>query len=126
VAHYYASTDLQSHLSLAKDSVVDSTVRNTYVTWRFQKSWKPLHVVDAEGCYFYDSGQKRYLDFSSQLICSNLGHKNKAVIDAICDQARKLPYISPAFTCDVRGELSDLLLQVLPEGLGKFFYSTSG
>src|SRR5207253_11123419 len=66
------------------------------------------------------------LDFSSQLICSNLGHKNKAVIDAICDQARKLPYISPAFTCDVRGELSDLLLQVLPEGLGNFFYSTSG
>ena len=109
------------------DSAVDSTVKYTYGTWRFQKSWKnPLHVVDAEGCYFYDSGNKRYLDFSSQLICANLGHKNKAVIDAICEQARKLAYISPAFTCDVRGKLSEELLQVLPEGLTKFFYSTSG
>ncbi len=109
------------------DAVVDSTVKHTYGTWRYQKSWKnPLHIVDAEGCYFYDAGNKRYLDFSSQLICANLGHKNKAVIDAICEQARKLPYISPAFTTDVRGKLSEQLLQVLPEGLTKFFYSTSG
>jgi taurine--2-oxoglutarate transaminase len=59
-------------------------------------------------------------------MCCNLGHKNKAVIDAICNQARSLPYIAPSFTCDVRAELSKLLLEVLPKGLEKFFYSTSG
>jgi len=108
------------------DPVVETTTQNTYGTWRFQKGWKPLHIVDAEGCYFTDINGKRYLDFSSQLMCSNLGHKNKAVIEAICDQARKLPYIAPSFTCDARADLSKLLLEVFPRGLEKFFFTTSG
>ncbi len=41
-------------------------------TWRFQKSWKPLHIIDAEGCWFTDGAGRRYLDFSSQLMCVNL------------------------------------------------------
>jgi taurine---2-oxoglutarate transaminase len=108
------------------DQVVETTSQNTYGTWRFQKGWKPLHIVDAEGCYFTDVDGKRYLDFSSQLMCSNLGHKNRAVIDAICEQARKLPFIAPSFTCDARADLTKLLLEVFPPGLEKFFYTTSG
>ena len=108
------------------DEVLDLTVRHTYGTWRYQRGWKPLHIVDAEGCYFLDAAGKKYLDFSSQLMCSNLGHKNKAVIDAICKQAKELPYISPGFTTTVRAELSKSLLKLLPEGLEKFFFTTSG
>ena len=112
---------------LAKgQGTAEITRKYTFGTWRYQRGWNPLHVVDAEGCYFFDSAGKKYLDFSSQLMCCNLGHKNKAVIEAICDQARALPFIAPSFTCDVRAELSKLLLQVLPKGLEKFFYSTSG
>jgi taurine--2-oxoglutarate transaminase len=110
----------------AAEDIVGTTTRHTYGTWRLQRGWKPLHVVDAEGCFFIDAAGKRYLDFSSQLICSNLGHKNQAVIDAICDQARRLPYIGPGFTCDVRAELTRVLLEVFPQGLTKFFYGTSG
>ena len=65
--------------SLTSAQVVESTKKLNYGTWRFQKSWNPLHVVDAEGCYFIDANGKRYLDFSSQLMCVNLGHKNPAV-----------------------------------------------
>ncbi len=110
----------------AKSKVVESTKKLTYGTWRYQKNWKPLHIVDAKGCYFFDSDGGKYLDFSSQLMCSNLGHKNKAVIDAICRQAEQLAYIAPTFTTTPRAELSELLLEVLPEGLEKFFYTTSG
>jgi taurine--2-oxoglutarate transaminase len=85
-----------------------------------------MHIVDAEGCYFTDANGKRYFDFSSQLMCSNLGHKNAAVIEAIAEQARKLPYIMPGYATDTRVELSRLLLEVLPEGLTKFFFNTSG
>lgn len=113
-------------MSTPSDPIVEATAKNTYGTWRYQKGWKPLRIVDAEGCYFYDAKGRKYLDFSSQLICANLGHKNKAVIEAICEQARKLPYIGPAFTCDVRANLSEELLKVLPAGLTKFFFSTSG
>jgi taurine---2-oxoglutarate transaminase len=68
----------------------------------------------------------RYLDLSSQLMCVNLGHKNPAVIAAIAEQAETLAYASPAFATEARAELSKLLLDVLPSGLTKFFFTTSG
>jgi taurine--2-oxoglutarate transaminase len=112
--------------SLSSQEISSWTRKLNYGTWRFQKSWSPLHVVDAEGCFFIDSEGKRYLDFSSQLMCVNLGHKNPAVIAAIEAQARALPYIAPSYATDVRAELSRLLLDVLPKGLEKFFFTTSG
>lgn len=111
---------------LSSQDVVRWTRELNYGTWRFQKTWNPLHVVDAEGCYFIDVNGRRYLDFSSQLMCVNLGHKNPAVIRAIQEQARTLPYIAPAYATDVRVELSRLLVDVLPRGLTKFFFTTSG
>jgi taurine--2-oxoglutarate transaminase len=111
---------------LTSQEVTDLTARLTYGTWRFQKGWKPIHVVDAEGCYFTDGNGKKYLDFSSQLMCVTLGHKNPAVIKAIEEQAHTLPYIAPGFATDIRAALSQLLLEVLPDGLEKFFFATSG
>ena len=111
---------------LSSHEIVELTAKYTYGTWRKQKGWKPLHIVDAEGCYFTDGSGKRYLDFSSQLMCSTLGHKNQAVIKSIGDQAQKLAYVAPGFATDVRVELSKLLLEVLPAGLEKFFFTTSG
>ncbi|HAV23002.1 MAG: aminotransferase [Ignavibacteria bacterium RIFCSPLOWO2_02_FULL_55_14] len=111
---------------MTSDEVVSLTSRLTYGTWRFQKGWKPLHIVDAEGCYFTDAAGKKYLDFSSQLMCSTLGHKNRAVIEAIKRQAEELAYVAPGFATSVRAELSRLLLDVLPRGLEKFFFTTSG
>ena len=73
-----------------------------------------------------DAAGRSYLDFSSQLMCSNLGHKNKAIIVAICEQARKLPYVAPAFTTKPRAQLSRALLEIMPRGLEKFFFATSG
>jgi taurine---2-oxoglutarate transaminase len=106
--------------------IIETTRKYNYGTWRFQKSWNPLHIVDAEGCYFTDASGKRYLDFSSQLMCVNLGHKNPAVIRAIEEQARALPYIAPGYATEARANLSRLLLEVLPKGLEKFFFTTSG
>src|SRR5579884_1855306 len=99
------------------DEVQRVTREHTYGTWRKQKGWMPLNVVDARGSYFFDSSGKGYLDLSSQLMCSNLGHKNEAVMKAIAEQAMKLPYVSPSFTCEVRAKATEALLQVFPEGL---------
>jgi len=111
---------------LTSREIIDLTARYTYGTWRFQKGWQPLHVVDAQGCHFFDFSGKKYLDFSAQLMCVSLGHKNAAVIAAIEEQARKLPYIAPGYATEVRAELSRSLLEVLPRGLEKFFFATSG
>ncbi|MGP8188288.1 MAG: aspartate aminotransferase family protein, partial [Terracidiphilus sp.] len=85
-----------------------------------------LHVADAEGCWFIDGAGKRYLDFSSQLMCVNLGYKNPRVVEAIAEQARELAYIMPSYATTSRAKLSAKLLEVLPEGLNKFFFCTSG
>ena len=71
--------------TLSSEQITTITRQNNYGTWRFQKTWKPLHIADAEGCWFTDGAGKRYLDFSSQLMCVNLGHKNPAVIEAIAE-----------------------------------------
>jgi taurine--2-oxoglutarate transaminase len=112
--------------TLSSSEISELTRKLNYGTWKVQKSWLPLHIADAEGCYFIDGNGKRYLDLSSQLMCLNLGHKNPAVIEAIAAQARSLPYIAPSYATEARVELSELLLEVLPKGLEKFFFTTSG
>ncbi len=119
-------TFVPAQTKLSTQQVVELTRQLNYGTWRFQKSWNPMHIADAEGCYFTDGHGKRYLDLSSQLMCVNLGHKNSAVIAAIAEQAQNLAYASPAYATDARAELSQLLLEVLPQGLTKFFFTTSG
>lgn len=100
---------------------------HTFGTWNFQKSWKtPMMVTDAEGVYFYDDKGKIYLDLSSQLMCSNLGHKNQAIIEAIVRQAEKLPYASPTFTTQAVEDAIEALKGIMPAGLSKFLFSTSG
>ena len=102
-------------------------IDHTYGTWRAQKAWKsPLFITKAEGAYFWDHTGKRYLDFSSQLMCSNLGHGNKAIINAICEQAQKLPYVAPGFIEESKAKAVQALLEVMPENLEMFFFSTSG
>src|SRR5580658_3045436 len=111
---------------LSSSQITDLTSRYTYGTWRRQKGWAPLPIVDAEDCHFVDAEGKRYLDFSAQLMCVTLGHKNRAVVEAIREQARKLAFIGPGFATEVRAELSQRLVEVLPPGLEKFFFTTSG
>jgi taurine--2-oxoglutarate transaminase len=116
----------EREMSKVEQKIKDLT-RHTYGTWRRQELWKqPLLIEDAEGAYMYDADGKRYMDFSSQLMCSNLGHKNKPVVEAIVKQAEKLPYIAPGFTTQAAVEAVNALRSVMPENLECFFFSTSG
>ena len=112
--------------TLTSEEITSITRETNYGTWRFQKTWKPLHVADAEGCWFTDGAGKRYLDFSSQLMCVNLGHKNPRVVESIAEQARELAYVAPGYATEARARLSQKLKEVLPAGLSKFFFATSG
>src|ERR1700740_2406203 len=110
---------------LTSEQVSATTRQTNYGTWRFQKTWKPLHIVDAEGCWFTDGAGKRYLDFSSQLMCVNLGHKNARVVEAIAEQAREPAFVGPVYATAARARLSAKLIEVFPEGIKNFFFATS-
>ncbi|MCC7071125.1 MAG: aminotransferase class III-fold pyridoxal phosphate-dependent enzyme [Deltaproteobacteria bacterium] len=107
-------------------STSEIVAKYTYGTWRPQKGWKPMTIAKAEGTCFWDDKGKRYLDMSAQLMCSNLGHQNPAVVEAICQQAKTLCFAAPGFATEVRAKLATKLLEVVPKGIEKFFFATSG
>jgi taurine--2-oxoglutarate transaminase len=120
------SSEVEKSSAMTSAEVVQITKDTNYGTWRFQKGWNPIHIVDSKDCTITDANGKQYLDFASQLMCMNLGHKNQAVIDSITKQAQELAYAMPGYATTARAELSKLLLEVLPKGLNKFFFTTSG
>jgi taurine---2-oxoglutarate transaminase len=108
-------------------AMIAEIVQHTYGSWRKQAQWKsPMLILDADGVYMYDANGKRYIDFSSQLMCTNLGHKNHAVVEAIIKQAERLPYVAPGFTTEIVASAVEALLSVMPAELNRFFFSTSG
>ncbi|MCW3978945.1 MAG: aminotransferase class III-fold pyridoxal phosphate-dependent enzyme, partial [Candidatus Bathyarchaeota archaeon] len=103
-----------------------TTRKYVFGTWRYQKTWNPKVITRAEGARFFDADGKQYLDFSSQLVCSNLGHGNERVKAAIADQAKKLSYIAPGFTTEAAARLGKKLAEVTPGDLCKSYFSLGG
>jgi taurine---2-oxoglutarate transaminase len=83
-------------------------------------------IARGEDSTIWTDDGRAILDFSSQLVATNLGHSNHAVQEAIARQARELPYAAPSFATLARAELSAELRRVMPAGLERYFFSTSG
>jgi taurine--2-oxoglutarate transaminase len=95
-------------------------------TWSYQKEVSPTEVVDTDGVRFTTADGEEYIDFSSQLMCSNLGHSADKVVDAVEEQMREAPYVAPNYTTENRAKLGKKLAEVTPGDLSKTFFSTSG
>lgn len=70
--------------------------------------------------------RRRYLDFSSQLVFTNLGHQHPRIVAAIKDQADRLCTLAPGLASDVRGEAARLIVDVAPANLGHVLFTTGG
>jgi taurine---2-oxoglutarate transaminase len=104
----------------------ESCSKHTIWSWSAQKAVDPLVMAKAQGIYFWDDKGKRYTDFNSQLMCTNIGHQHPKVIQAIKDQADELCFASPAMATRVRSELGPILAKHTPENLNKFFFTLGG
>ncbi len=104
------------------DEVVENDRRYVLHSWSNQSTIAPLPIAGAEGCWFWDYDGKRYLDFSSQLINSNIGHQHPRVVRAIQEQASHLCFVAPSFANDKRGALGKLLAEVTPGDLTMSFW----
>jgi taurine--2-oxoglutarate transaminase len=58
--------------------------------WVAQTPRKVPAFVSGEGSYLVDHTGRRYLDFSSQLVFTSVGHKHPKVVSAIKEQADRL------------------------------------
>ncbi|MDR0827303.1 MAG: aminotransferase class III-fold pyridoxal phosphate-dependent enzyme [Desulfovibrio sp.] len=95
-------------------------------SWSKQRGLNPIVVEKAEGIYLWDPSGKRYSDMSSQLVNMNLGHGNRAIIEAIKKQADVYCFIAPSYGSEARGELAKLLISLLPDNFGKIFFTNGG
>ncbi|MDF2800980.1 MAG: Adenosylmethionine-8-amino-7-oxononanoate aminotransferase [Anaerocolumna sp.] len=95
-------------------------------SWSKQKGLNPIPIEKAEGIYMWDYDGKRYTDMSSQLVNLNVGHGNKEIAQAIKEQADKYCYISPSYGSEPRAELAKMLIERLPDNMGKIFFTNGG
>jgi taurine--2-oxoglutarate transaminase len=99
---------------------------HVFHSWSAQGALSPLAVAGAEGSYFWDFDGKRYLDFSSQLVNTNIGHQHPKVTAAIAAQAQKLTTIAPQHANEARGEAATRLAALAPDGMEKVFFTNGG
>ncbi|MFX4262324.1 acetylornithine transaminase [Pelotomaculum propionicicum] len=83
-----------------------------------------LAPVDGDGAQLWDADGKEYLDFVSGIAVNALGHCNLAVVDAICDQAKKLIHCSNLYYIEPQVLLAKMLVE--NSVMDKVFFCNSG
>jgi len=107
----------------------DSAENHAMNTWGPTRPLGSAIVVDhAEGVYVYDKKGKKYLDWTSQAICSNLGHTvPPAVKAAINTQLDKMPMVYGGIgATEVRLRLAQLMSEVCPGDINGFVFPCGG
>ncbi|WP_217356478.1 aminotransferase class III-fold pyridoxal phosphate-dependent enzyme [Ruegeria arenilitoris] len=101
--------------------------RHFMMPWSLQTAHSPPVFVGGHGCYLHDESGKRYFDFSSGWMCSNLGHQNEAINAAISRQLEKLCYAPPYLTTDIRAQFAQRLCNLVDlEGPTRVHFTTGG
>jgi len=85
-------------------------------------------IERADGVRCWDTEGNAYFDAASQQTSNTLGHGQKDIIDAICEQVKKLQF------AHLLGRQSNVpiieyardLAQVVPPGLGHFYFTCGG
>ena len=95
-------------------------------SWSTQGHLNPLVIAGGEGCTLWDYDGRQYLDFSSQLVNTNIGHQHPRVIAAIQEQAATLVTVAPATANLMRGEAAKRILSHAPANFSKVFFTNAG
>ncbi len=112
--------------TLTGEEIVELCRRHTIFEWSVQSKVDPIPVERAEGVYFWTPEGKRFIDFNSQLMCTNIGHSHPKVVKAIQDQAAKLAYANPFMATEPRALLGRKLSQITPGDIDTFFFTNGG
>src|ERR687896_778547 len=112
--------------SMTGDEMVALTKRHTLFEWSAQSKVDPIPVAGAKGVYFWTPEGKRFLDFNSQLMCTNIGHGHPKVVAAIKEQAETLAYANPFMATEPRARLGAKLAEIAPGDIDTFFFTNGG
>ena len=99
---------------------------HVFHSWSAQASLNPTPIAGGLGCTIWDYEGNEWLDFSSQLVNTNIGHQHPEVVAAIQKAAGELCTIAPAMANEARGKLAKRLSELAPPKLNKVFFTNAG
>ncbi|QIK65220.1 aspartate aminotransferase family protein [Nocardioides sp. HDW12B] len=99
---------------------------HVFHSWSAQATLDPMVIDRAEGARVYDEQGRSFLDFSSQLVFTNIGHQHPKVVAAIQEQAGNLCTVAPQHVNDARSEAARLVAEIAPPGLEHVFFTNGG
>ena len=99
---------------------------NVFHSWSAQAQISPMAIAGGSGSYFWDFTGKKYLDFSCQLVFTNIGHQHPKVIAAIKQQADVLTTIAPQHANEARNEAAKSILSLVEDKFKKIFFTNAG
>jgi len=94
--------------------------KHVVATWGATRAAATLPIIRrGEGVYLYDADGKQYLDWTSQAVCTNLGHSMlPAVSRAINQQMSEVPMVYGGLgIAEVRCRMAQLMSEILPGDL---------
>ncbi|EOM77454.1 aspartate aminotransferase family protein [Rhodococcus rhodnii] len=99
---------------------------HVFHSWSAQAKLTPMTITASSGSYVWDGDGNRLLDFSSQLVNTNIGHQHPKVVAAIADQAAKLCTVAPQHANAARSEAARLIASHTPGELNRIFFTNGG
>lgn len=99
---------------------------HVFHSWSAQEEISPMTITAAQGSYVWDGDGNRLLDFSCQLVNTNIGHQHPKVVAAIAEQAAKLCTVAPQYANSARSEAARLIAERTPGELNKVFFTNGG
>jgi len=85
-------------------SEVDTYILGTYTRI-------PLTIKEGKGSWVWDNDGKKFLDFTTGIAVTNLGHNNSALTRIIKDQAEKILHSSNLFYLESQARLAKMLVE---------------
>ncbi|MCP1412234.1 aspartate aminotransferase family protein [Paenarthrobacter sp. A20] len=117
-------TALAVSTSNAEVAALDTA--NVFHSWSAQKSLKPLAIAGGSGSTVWDHEGRTYLDFSSQLVNTNIGHQHPRLIEAIKQQLDTLTTVAPSHANHTRALAARKVLSHAPSNMDKVFFTNGG
>ncbi|GAB3665214.1 aspartate aminotransferase family protein [Nocardioides korecus] len=100
--------------------------QHVFHSWQAQRLFDPMTIVAAEGSRVVDGEGRTLLDFSSQLVFTNVGHQHPRVVEAIRAQAATLCTVAPQHVNEARSEAARLIAEITPGDLDRVFFTNGG
>jgi len=105
----------------------DLDLEYVFHSWLAQDGRDPFVVDGGQGSWLWDGDGRPYLDFSGQLVYTNIGFGHPRLVAAIAEQAARLATVAPQHANDQRSEAARLIVERAPgDRFRQVFFTNAG